>query len=140
MIEIERLLPKGVKVRQVSPSYNQEPTTGIKTFTRSEFFTLISLLEEVEEKSELMNEAGIDLYEFESLYLESIELLITKVFSSESLDLIHIFLYGVPLSIELSREFENNPNAFPTFDTVEKLWDEVVKIELNQDKNEPRNT
>lgn len=130
-----KFLPNRAKIRKVgSPTLDWELMQGS---TNSEisytvFYKIIDTLEEIEEKSTQLFEIGIDTFEFESLYLDIIEILMLKLFSVESLNLIHFYIYGIPYTTD------NEPNieTFPELNTKEDLWNRVQQLELSKKNNE----
>lgn len=118
---------KGSSVQKSSRSFSSLPVKSNK-LPQKEFFKLIESLEEVVDRSEALLDAGVDFYEFESLYLDSIEILMLKLFNKPALNLIHIYLYGVPYDFDYSIPLELLHNL-PEFKTVDELWTAVKKLE-----------
>ena len=118
---------KGSSVQKFSRSSSSLPVTGNR-LTQKEFFKLIESLEEAADRSETLLDVGVDLYEFESLYLDSIEILMLKLFNKPAIDLIHIYLYGVPYDFDY-RLLPEDLGNLPEFETVEELWSAVKKLE-----------
>ncbi len=122
----------GVKVREVSARQEKRKTffgsLEKKKVSETDFFLLIGFLEEAADNSESLFEAGIDLYEFESLYLDAIEILMRNTFKEPTLDLIHIYLYGVPLNYD-EKTSPEELEKITAFETVEDLWKAVQELE-----------
>ena len=118
---------EGSSVQKSSRSFSSLPVKGSR-LTQKEFFKLIQSLEEAADRSETLLDVGVDLYEFESLYLDSIEILMLKLFNKPAIDLIHIYLYGAPYNFNYSFPPEVLGNL-PEFENVEELWTAIKKLE-----------
>lgn len=85
------------------------------------FIDTIELLEEIEDKSAQINEAGIDISLYESLFFQVIENLFYSKFNTRQMDMIHSYLYGIPLSSNPVELVDKNGNTLKP-DTPEELW------------------
>lgn len=128
-----KFFPNKVKIRKVeSPTLESKliASAADSEISPAVFYKIIDTLEDIEERSTQLFEIGIDTFEFESLYLDIIEVLMLKLFSIESLDLVHYYLYGIPYL----HNNELNMETIPVFDTKEDLWKRVYQLELNKKK------
>lgn len=93
--------------------------------SKQKFFEIIDYLSKAEQGSEKVFEIGIDLSEFESLYLEVIHILLSTMFNSRQMNLIHFYLYGETLDedYELLPIYLDGKEVM--LDKPEELWNAI---------------
>lgn len=124
------------KIQQILQRYNLSGTVVKKPLTTSSlslkdkipdspqkalFIDTIELLEEIEDKSAEIAEIGIDLSLYESLFFQVIENLFYATYNTRQMDMIHSYLYGIPLSSNPVALVDKNGNVLDP-ETPEELW------------------
>ena len=138
---LEKFLPKGVKGRETSSLYLLEhrkdrdlPFKKTFSLNKRSFIYLIDWLEEATDRSEAATDAGVDIYEIETLYIECIELLLSRSLKKKSLYYIQTYLYGAPLHTLPSDESTEIFSKVSEMETSEDLWVEIKLLELKSKK------
>jgi len=97
-------------------SNNSEDSPGKKLFLET-----ITLLEEIEERSGELFEAGIDLSAYEILFFQVIENLFFTIYNEKQINLIHSYIYGEPLSDSIPLPVDKYGKVLEP-ETPEELW------------------
>ena len=97
-------------------SNNSEDSPGKKLFLET-----ITLLEEIEERSGELFEAGIDLSAYETLFFQVIENLFFTIYNEKQINLIHSYIYGEPLSDSIPLPVDKYGKVLEP-ETPEELW------------------
>lgn len=85
------------------------------------FIDTINILEEIEEKSGELFEAGIDLSVYETLFFQVIENLLYTIYNDKQINLIHSYIYGEPLSDKIPQPVDRTGKVLEP-ETPEQLW------------------
>lgn len=85
------------------------------------FIDTINILEDIEEKSGELFEAGIDLSVYETLFFQVIENLLYTIYNDNQVNLIHSYIYGEPLSDRIPQPVDKTGKVLEP-DTPEQLW------------------
>lgn len=85
------------------------------------FIDTINILEEIEEKSGELFEAGIDLSVYETLFFQVIENLLYTIYNDKQINLIHSYIYGEPLSDKIPQPVDKTGKVLEP-ETPEQLW------------------
>ena len=85
------------------------------------FIDTINILEEIEEKSGELLEAGIDLSVYETLFFQVIENLLYTIYNDKQINLIHSYIYGEPLSDKIPQPVDKTGKVLEP-ETPEQLW------------------
>ena len=72
------------------------------------FIDTINILEEIEEKSGEIFEAGIDLSVYETLFFQVIENLLYTIYNDKQVNLIHSYIYGEPLTDKIPQPVDKS--------------------------------
>lgn len=94
------------------------------TLDKDTFFSIVSLLEEIEEASEAVHESGIDLYLYESKFFSIIEILLNEILNDKQLSLLHQYIYGEQLP---NLPVLNEKGETLDVETPEDLWEAINK-------------
>jgi hypothetical protein len=89
------------------------------------FIESINILEEIEEKSGELFEAGIDLSVYETLFFQVIENLLYTIYNENQVNLIHI--YGVSMSEEAKQPVDKTGKIILP-ETPEELWNGILLL------------
>lgn len=85
------------------------------------FIDTINILEEIEERSGELFEAGIDLSLYETLFFQVIENLFYTIYNEKQVNVIHSYIYGEPLSDRIPQPVDREGKILEP-DTPEQLW------------------
>jgi|GEM_PF-4621235 len=91
------------------------------------FIESINILEEIEEKSGELFEAGIDLSVYETLFFQVIENLLYTIYNENQVNLIHSYIYGVSMSEE-ARQPVDKTGKIILPETPEELWNGILLL------------
>lgn len=89
------------------------------------FIDTINILEEIEEKSGELFEAGIDLSVYETLFFQVIENLLYTIYNDKQVNLIHSYIYGEPLSDKIPQPVDRTGKVLEP-ETPEELWNAIL--------------
>lgn len=89
------------------------------------FIDTINILEEIEERSGELFEAGIDLSLYETLFFQVIENLFYTIYNEKQVNVIHSYIYGVPLSDKIPQPVNKEGKVLEP-DTPEELWNAIM--------------
>jgi hypothetical protein len=89
------------------------------------FIDTINILEEIEERSGELFEAGIDLSLYETLFFQVIENLFYTIYNDKQVNVIHSYIYGVPLSDKIPQPVNKEGKVLEP-DTPEELWNAIM--------------
>lgn len=85
------------------------------------FIDTINILEEIEERSGELFNAGIDLSLYETLFFQVIENLFYTIYNEKQVNVIHSYIYGEPLSDRIPQPVNKEGRVLEP-DTPEQLW------------------
>lgn len=85
------------------------------------FIDTINILEEIEERSGELFNAGIDLSLYETLFFQVIENLFYTIYNEKQVNVIHSYIYGEPLSDRIPQPVNKEGKVLEP-DTPEQLW------------------
>ena len=91
------------------------------------FIESINVLEEIEEKSGELFEAGIDLSVYETLFFQVIENLLYTIYNENQVNLIHSYIYGVSMSEEAKQPVDKTGKIILP-ETPEELWNGILLL------------
>lgn len=91
------------------------------------FIESINILEEIEEKSGELFEAGIDLSVYETLFFQVIENLLYTIYNENQVNLIHSYIYGVSMS-EGAKQPVDKTGKIILPETPEELWNGILLL------------
>ena len=91
------------------------------------FIDTINILEEIEEKSGELFEAGIDLSVYETLFFQVIENLLYTIYNENQVNLIHSYIYGVSMSEEANQPVDKTGKIILP-ETPEELWNGILLL------------
>ena len=91
------------------------------------FIDAITILEEIEEKSSELFEAGIDLSVYETLFFQVIENLLYTIYNDNQVNLIHSYIYGEPLSDKIPQSVDKSGKVLDP-ETPEELWNGILLL------------
>ena len=91
------------------------------------FIESINILEEIEEKSGELFEAGIDLSVYETLFFQVIENLLYTIYNENQVNLIHSYIYGVSMSEEAKQPVDKTGKIILP-ETPEELWNGILLL------------
>ena len=91
------------------------------------FIDTINLLEEIEEKSGELFEAGIDLSVYETLFFQVIENLLYTIYNDKQVNLIHSYIYGEPLTDKIPQPVDKSGKVLDP-ETPEELWNAILLL------------
>jgi len=91
------------------------------------FIESINILEEIEEKSGELFEAGIDLSVYETLFFQVIENLLYTIYNENQVNLIHSYIYGVSMSEEANQPVDKTGKIILP-ETPEELWNGILLL------------
>ena len=91
------------------------------------FIDTINILEEIEEKSGELFEAGIDLSVYETLFFQVIENLLYTIYNENQVNLIHSYIYGVSMSEEAKQPVDRTGKIILP-ETPEELWNGILLL------------
>ena len=94
---------------------------------RKLFIDTINTLEEIEEKSGELFEAGVDLSAHEMLFFQVIENLFYIIYNDKQVNLIHSYIYGEPLSDMIPQPVDKDGKVLEP-ETPEELWNALHKV------------
>ena len=95
------------------------------TLQKKLFIDTINILEEIEEKSGELFEAGIDLSVYETLFFQVIENLLYTIYNDKQVNLIHSYIYGEPLSDKIPQPVDKSGKVLEP-ETPEELWNAIL--------------
>lgn len=95
------------------------------TLQKKLFIDTINILEEIEEKSGELFEAGIDLSVYETLFFQVIENLLYTIYNDKQVNLIHSYIYGEPLSDKIPQPVDKTGKVLEP-ETPEELWNAIL--------------
>lgn len=96
-----------------------------KTLDKETFFSIVSTLEEIDEVSETLHDAGIEIYMHESRFYSIIESLFKILLSKEQMSLLHLYLYGESMDGNVP---VNDKGESIEIESIEELWEQINKI------------
>ena len=91
------------------------------------FIDTINILEEIEERSGELFEAGIDLSVYETLFFQVIENLLYTIYNEKQVNLIHSYIYGEPLSDKIPQPVDKSGKVLEP-ETPEELWNGILLL------------
>ena len=91
------------------------------------FIDTINILEEIEEKSGELFDAGIDLSVYETLFFQVIENLLYTIYNDKQVNLIHSYIYGEPLSDKIPQPVDKSGKVLDP-ETPEELWNGILLL------------
>ena len=91
------------------------------------FIESINILEEIEEKSGELFEAGVDLSVYETLFFQVIENLLYTIYNENQVNLIHSYIYGVSMSEEAKQPVDKTGKIILP-ETPEELWNGILLL------------
>lgn len=91
------------------------------------FIDTINILEDIEEKSGELFDAGIDLSVYETLFFQVIENLLYTIYNDKQVNLIHSYIYGEPLSNKLPQPVDKSGKILDP-ETPEELWNGILLL------------
>ena len=91
------------------------------------FIESINILEEIEERSGELFEAGIDLSVYETLFFQVIENLLYTIYNENQVNLIHSYIYGVSMSEEAKQPVDKTGKIILP-ETPEELWNGILLL------------
>ena len=91
------------------------------------FIDTINILEDIEEKSGELFEAGIDLSVYETLFFQVIENLLYTIYNEKQVNLIHSYIYGEPLLDQIPQPVDKSGNVLDP-ETPEELWNGILLL------------
>ena len=91
------------------------------------FIESINILEEIEEKSGELFEAGIDLSVYETLFFQVIENLLYTIYNENQVNLIHSYIYGESMSEEAKQPVDKTGKIILP-ETPEELWNGILLL------------
>ena len=91
------------------------------------FIDTINILEDIEEKSGELFEAGIDLSAYETLFFQVIENLLYTIYNDKQVNLIHSYIYGEPLSDQIPQPVDKSGNVLDP-GTPDELWNGILLL------------
>ena len=91
------------------------------------FIESINILEEIEEKSGELFEAGIDLSDYETLFFQVIENLLYNIYNENQVNLIHSYIYGESMSEEAKQPVDKTGKIILP-ETPEELWNGILLL------------
>jgi len=96
-----------------------------KSLDKETFISIVNTLEEIDEVSETLHEAGIEIYLHESRFYSIIESLFKILLSNEQMALLHLYLYGESMDGNIP---VNNKGEAIEIDSIEELWEQINSI------------
>jgi hypothetical protein len=91
------------------------------------FIDTINILEDIEEKSGELFQAGIDLSVYETLFFQVIENLLYTIYNDKQVNLIHSYIYGEPLSDKIPQPVDKSGKVLDP-ETPEELWNGILLL------------
>ena len=91
------------------------------------FIDTINILEDIEEKSGELFQAGIDLSVYETLFFQVIENLLYTIYNDKQVNLIHSYIYGEPLSDKIPQPVDKSGKVLDP-ETPEELWNAILLL------------
>ena len=91
------------------------------------FIDTINILEDIEEKSGELFQAGIDLSVYETLFFQVIENLLYTIYNENQVNLIHSYIYGVSMSEEAKQPVDKAGKIILP-ETPEELWNGILLL------------
>ena len=91
------------------------------------FIDTISILEDIEEKSGELFQAGIDLSVYETLFFQVIENLLYTIYNDKQVNLIHSYIYGEPLTDKIPQPVDKSGKVLDP-ETPEELWNAILLL------------
>lgn len=95
------------------------------------FVEIIKILQELDERSEVLSSLGLDLTEYEGMYYDLIQNLLKLHFTDGQIEIINYFVYQLPLqdSFEGRLELKKGRKTVEyDFRTPEDLWVVIQQI------------
>ena len=91
------------------------------------FIDTINILEDIEEKSGELFQAGIDLSVYETLFFQVIENLLYTIYNDKQVNLIHSYSYGEPLTDKIPQPVDKSGKVLDP-ETPEELWNAILLL------------
>ena len=91
------------------------------------FIDTINILEDIEEKSGELFQAGIDLSVYETLFFQVIENLLYTIYNDKQVNLIHSYIYGEPLTDRIPQPVDKSGKVLDP-ETPEELWNAILLL------------
>ena len=91
------------------------------------FIDTINILEDIEEKSGELFQAGIDLSVYETLFFQVIENLLYTIYNDKQVNLIHSYIYGEPLTDKIPQPVDKSGKVLDP-ETHEELWNAILLL------------
>ena len=91
------------------------------------FSDTINILEDIEEKSGELFQAGIDLSVYETLFFQVIENLLYTIYNDKQVNLIHSYIYGEPLTDKIPQPVDKSGKVLDP-ETPEELWNAILLL------------
>lgn len=91
------------------------------------FIDTINILEDIEEKSGELFQAGIDLSVYETLFFQVIENLLYTIYNDKQVNLIHSYIYGEPLTDKIPQPVDKSGKVLDP-ETPEELWNAILLL------------
>ena len=91
------------------------------------FIDTINILEDIEEKSGELFQAGIDLSVYETLFFQVIENLLYTIYNDKQVNLIHSYIYGDPLTDKIPQPVDKSGKVLDP-ETPEEVWNEILLL------------
>ena len=89
------------------------------------FIDTIEILENIEATSAQFFDLGVDLSAYETSFFQVIENLFYSLYNEKQVNIIHSYIYGVPLSDSSSQAVDRNGKVLDP-STPEELWNALV--------------
>jgi len=106
--------------------FNHRLSTS-RSLDRKSFDKIVNLLEEIEDASEQIHEAGIEIFHHEARFFTIIETLLNKFYNEDQLSCIHLYIYGEHFQdTEISIVNDKGESFVP--ETLDELWNLVLKF------------
>ena len=91
------------------------------------FIETKTILEDLEEKSGELFQAGIDLSVYETLFFQVIENLLYTIYNDKQVNLIHSYIYGEPLTDKIPQPVDKSGKVLDP-ETPEELWNGILLL------------
>jgi hypothetical protein len=89
------------------------------------FVEIIKLLQEIDERNDVIGSLGLDLSEYDNLYYELIQNLLKLHFTDSQIEIINFFVYQLPVQETFDGKIEvkkGRKTVEIAFSTPEDLW------------------
>lgn len=109
----------------INASIKKETVNISQDMEKLLFVEIIKILQELDERSEVLSSLGLDLTEYENMYYDLIQNLLKLHFSDGQIEIINYFVYQLPLqeSFEGRLEIKKGRKTVEyDFRTPEDLW------------------